>query len=509
MNLSKLSLAVVAVCGTLSCVSAFAITANNYTNTGEFLGDTLNIRISGASAQDAGILGSALSFCQAGTVHRYLVSNNFVAFCTPDVGTNPGQLTLPVRSPAITKLAIYKYSVGGSAFGVTPLNSTVAANGATGGNGAQLPFLDLTKINGICTGTNATSVVSVFGPGTNGSYNNVTCGTSAGTLTTAAETYVGVSDMEPAFFTNNTSNLTVTSATALIFAPIVTKNVYDRLQVLQSLSAPACGATLDSEGCMPSLTSAQITSLYTQPGQAWSSFGVTGLANDAVYVARRVDTSGTQKTFEAVVAGTPNGNAGLKECFATGSVDAFALPDSLLAGQTTGDNESVCLTTGSLPTVFSGSGGGNVRACLTNHQAGSRSAIGILTTEDKPNGSWRFVKVDGAAPNQAATAAGRYRFYTEASINTRSAGTFNTNGAEGYGGANGFVARFIKDFGNPAIIKQINGADQTFGAAGLMALLSRQVAGTPPDFTGASSVIPWTKVVGANVNNCQNPKLHN
>ena len=510
MNLSKLSLAVVAVCGTLSCVSAFAITANNYTNTGEFLGDTLNIRISGASAQDAGILGSALSFCQAGTVHRYLVSNNFVAFCTPDVGTNPGQLTLPVRSPAITKLAIYKYSVGGSAFGVTPLNSTVAANGATGGNGAQLPFLDLTKINSICTGTNATSVVSVFGPGTNGSYNNVTCGTSAGTLTTAAETYVGVSDMEPAFFTNNTSNLTVTSATALIFAPIVTKNVYDRLQVLQSLSLPACGTTLDSEGCMPSLTSAQITSLYTQPGQAWSTFGVTGLANDTVYIARRVDTSGTQKTFEAIIAGTPNGNGGLKECFPATTADAFASPDSGSFGLTTGDNDSVCLTGGALPTVYSGSGGSNVRNCLINHNAGSRSAIGILTSEDKPgSANWRFVKVDGSAPNQAATAAGRYRFYTEASINTRSAGAFNTNGAEGYGGVNGFVARFIKDFGNPTIVKQINGADQTFGAAGLMALLSRQAPGTLPDFTGVSTVIPWSKVVGTAVNNCSNPKLFN
>ena len=522
MKLSCIAMAMAATCGALASVSSFAITANNYTNTGEFTGDTLNIRISGATAQDAGILGSALSLCQAGTVHRYAISNNFVFYCTPDGGTNPGQIAIPARSASsggpITKLAIYKYSVGGSAFGVSPLNSTVAADGSTGGNGAQLPFLNLNSINSNCTGTFAVTTTLTFGPGTNGSYVNVSCGNSSSALTSAAVTYVGVSDMEPAFFSNATSNLTTTSATALIFAPVVTKNVYDRLQQLQGLSlstTPACGATLDSEGCMPSLSSSQLVTLYTQPGQAWSSLGVTGLTADNVYIARRVDSSGTQKTFEALIAGSPNGNAAAKSCSI--GTNAFALPDSagftppLNVGLTTGDNESVCAglalpTTFSGPTVFSGSGGSNLRNCLTNHQAGGRGAIGILTTEDKPNGSWRFVKVDGVTPNQAQTAAGRYRFYTETAINTRTAGAFNTAGAEGY---SAFVSRFITDFGNATIVKQINGADQTFGAAGLMALLSRQASGTAPDFTGAATIVPWTKVGGAGVDNCQRPSLFN
>ena len=71
------------------------------------------------------------------------------------------------------------------------------------------------------------------------------------------------------------------------------------------------------------------------------------------------------------------------------------------------------------------------------------------------------------------------------------------------------MSRFITDFGNATIVKQINGADQTFGAAGLMALLSRQASGTAPDFTGAATIVPWTKVGGAGVDNCQRPSLFN
>ena len=254
---------------------------------------------------------------------------------------------------------------------------------------------------------------------------------------------------------------------------------------------------------MPSLTSAQLATLYTQPGQAWSSLGITGLsaAADAVHIARRVDSSGTQKTFEALIAGTPNGQGGQKDCN-TGT-DSFALPDS--GNTTTGDNESVCSS--GATTVFAGSGGGNVRNCLNNLNTNGFSGIGILTTEDKAGSNgWRFVKVDGVTPNQAQTAAGRYRFYTETSVNTRAGGAFATNSAQGY---STFVSRFLTDFANPTIINQINGTAQTYGAAGLMALLSRQAPGTSPDFTGATPVVPWTKISGTNVNNCQKPKLFN
>ena len=101
-------------------------------------------------------------------------------------------------------------------------------------------------------------------------------------------------------------------------------------------------------------------------------------------------------------------------------------------------------------------------------------------------------------------AAGKYRFYTETSLNVRS------DLPTGYGEAGALVDRMKTDFANKAIIALINGADQPFGPAGLMALLSLQTAA--PDnvanFTGSNSINPWTKLVGGStINNCQAPKL--
>jgi len=494
MKLTKIALAALAA---IAGSSAFAITASNYGNTGETTGDTLNIRISGASAQDTGILGSALSLCTAGSVHRYATSNNAVFYCTPDIGTNAGQITVPSGK---TKLAIYKYSVGGSAFGVGPLNSNTLADGSTlAYAGNQLPFLDLSKINSLCTGTNAVTTTVTYNT-TLGSYTNVACATTL-EVTTAATTYIGLADVEPAFFTANTGNLTATSVYALIFGVPVSKNLRDVLQTAQGLISGN-----ESEANMPSLTSAQITAAFTQQGQTWAGIGVTtGFADDTIYKARRVNSSGTQKTFEALIAKTPNGQAGLKSCVV---VDASQSPNPFLSGTnaqddtSTGDDAALCNSVSGAPEVFSGSGGSDVRTCLANHSSKGRGAIGMLTTEDKYSTNWRFVKVDGVAPNQANTAAGKYRHYVESFLITRTAGAYSTAGALGYPA---FVTRLTKDLADPAIIKKINGADQAVGAAGLMALQTLQSPAPALNFTGSTSVLPWTKADGLGTNNCQAP----
>ena len=491
MKLSRISMAIAAACGAIASAPALAINASNYSNTDEFTGTTLNIRVSGATAQDNGILGSALQVCNAGTVTRYAISNNFVFFCTP----NPAQITVPSGK---SQLAIYKYSVGGSAFGVNPINSNTASDGSTlTSTGNQLPFLDLTKIAASCTGTNAVTTTPTFG--TLGTYTNVACGNASSALTTAATTYIGVSDVEPAFFGKNTANITAQQSYALIFGVPVSQKIRNALQLQQGLVVGD-----DTEANMPSLTSAQVVSAYTQPFQTWAGIGVTtGFTDDQIYVARRVDSSGTQKTFEALIARAPNGQAGLKTC-AVGT-DPFSAPDS--GNTTTGDPSSVCNLASGAPLVFAGSGGGDVRACLINHDGNSRGAIGILTTEDKPPvqaNSWRFVKVDNITPNQAQTAAGRYRFYVESSLNIRTGGAFATNATLGYGPV---VTRLLKDFADPTIITAINGTAQTFGKAGLMALLTRQSPAPAPDYTGASSIVPWSKLVGGVASdNCQAPK---
>lgn len=486
MKLTKISRAVLATCGTLASVSAFALPASSYTNTGEFTGTTQNIRVSGATAQDAGLLGSALQLCTAGSLHRYAISNNFVFLCTPDIGTNPGQIT--VRAGA-TQLAIYKYSVGGSGAGVDPVN-----------NASALPFLDLAKIatSPACSGTNLQTAISDFnGTVAGGTYVNNTCGPASTTspaistslITTSAVSYIGLSDVEPAFFTSDASNLLAENFSTLIFGVPVTTNIRNALQTSQGLTVGS-----DTLANMPSLTRAQITSAFTQVGQTWAGIGVTsGLADDTIYVARRVNSSGTQKTFEAIVAGTPNGDP-FKTCVS--GVDVFVAPDS---GTLTGDASSTCAS--APPLVFAGSGGGDVSACMNGHNTNSRGSIGMQTGETKPGSSgWRFVKVDGNAPIHADVASGRYPYWTQASINTRIGATLPTASAAGY---SAYVARIKADLANPTIVALVNGADQTFGKSGIMA---NYVSGTP-DFTGASIINPMNRLVGGSaVDNCQQPK---
>lgn len=501
MKLTKISRAVLATCGTLASVSAFALPASNYTNTGEFTGTTQNIRISGATAQDNGLLGSALSLCTPGSLHRYAISNNFVYLCTPDVGTNPGQIQ--VRAGA-TQLAVYKYSVGGSGAGVEPVDSN-----------STLPFLDLAKLatSPLCSGTNVvTSTPDFDGTGPLATYVNFACNTATAniaSLTTGATTYVGLSDVEPSFFSTSTGNLLAENFSTLIFGVPVSTNIRNALQSAQGLTIGN-----DTLAQMPTLTSAQINSAFTQLGQTWNGIGLTnthltagGVTDPAIYVARRVDSSGTQKTFEALVAKTPNGESNNKSCVI--GVEPFLQPDSLT---TTGDASATCAGSaagGTLaspvinytgPTVFAGSGGGDVSACMNGHNTAGRGTIGMQTGETKPGASgWRFVKVDGNAPIHADVASGRYPLWTQASINTR----INVNPTASALGYSAFVSRIKADLANPTIVALINGSNQTFGPSGLMA---NYVSGTP-DFTGASVINPMNRLVGGTVvNNCQPAK---
>ena len=493
MKLTKISLGVFAACGIIA-TPAFAIPASSYSNTDELTGSTLNIRVSGATAQDPGLLAAALRFCAAGTMHRYSVANNFVYFCQP----NAANFTVPVTTPAKTQLAIYKYSVGGSDAGVSLVNSAT-----------NLGFISLASVASSCspvavaTAGGATQItVDVDGAGPLSSYIDITCAGSVTPVGTVPS-YVGISDVEPSFFGSSFPNLTSTGLATVIFGVPVTKNIYSKLQTAQGL-----GTGLD-EANMPSLSQAQVTSIYTQAGLTWDEIGISsaGLDDPTIYVARRVDTSGTQKTFEALIARTTNGTVGAKSC--QSNVDAFVQPDS---GTTTGDANSLCNTPASI--IFSGSGSSNVTACLTNHNAAvgtggagtARAAVGILTTETKPSAStgWYFVKINGLAPTQAQVAGGRYTAYADASLNSRI--TLKPTAAQL--GHSEYITRLKTNLADPTIISIINGTAAPYGSAGLMAINALLTPIPAPNFTGATPANPWSRLVGgSDLNNCQPGKL--
>lgn len=474
MKLTKISFGVAAACAILSA-PAHALLASAYTNTGEFAGDTMNIRMSGATAQDPGLLASALRYCTTGSMTRYSISNNFVYFCN----INTTRIT---PRPGTTKIAFYKYSVGGSGAGVGPVNSATPQ-----------AFLDLTKIATSCTG--ASSVADVDGTGPLPTFQDIACAGATTTFTTPAVSYIGVSDVEPQFFggASTYNNLQASSLASVIFGVPVTRNVYEALQAAQGLTVGAI-----DEANMPSLTQGQITSMYTQEGQTWSGLTGATVGDDLVYVARRADSSGTQKSFEAVVGRTINGTSGARQC--QSSVESF------VAGPAALDNTAANTLCNGDNLVVNASGSGQVLACMNAHQAGGRGAIGVLSTEYKQTaaGSIRFVKVNGMAPTHANVAAGRYTQYTDASINTR-VGTLPTASAAGY---SAFLTRLKSDFADPSVIAVINSGNQTFGPSGLMALDALESPVPAPDFSGATGRNPWSRLVGgADLNNCQPGKL--
>lgn len=506
MKMTHLSFAVAAACGVMS-LPAQALTANLYTNASEFVGNTTNIRVSGATAQDPGFEAAAVNFCAAGTMHRYAISNTFVYFCTAAAGT-------PTR-PGAPQIAFHKYSVGGSGSGVGFVN-----------NATPIAFIDLAKVNASCTGASAaTSIVDRDGTaGPLSSFVNVECAGATSIYTTNAVSYVGISDVEPAFFGPEIGvydNLQAESLASVIFGVPVTRNIFEALQRQQGLAtlaqqtaanaggaispAAACGATnlagLLGEACMPSLTQAQLTSMYTQAGQTWAGLGITsGLTDDTIYVSRRADTSGTQKSYEAVIAKTGNGTLGGKSC--AESTDPF-VSGTFVLNNTVADSICNVATPGDITTNNSGSG--QVLSCMNSHQFRNRGAVGVLSTEFKQTaaGRIRFTKVAGLAPTHANVASGAYQYYVDASLNTRISATLPTASAPGYAA---FLTLLKNSFANPATIDIINAGDQTFGPSGLMAL--DVLAATVPaaDYSGATARNPWSRLVGGTLNNCQSGK---
>ena len=479
MKLNHISLGVAAVVGLLSA-PAHALLASDYTNTSEFSGNTLNIRMSGATAQDPGVLAATLRFCTAGSMTAYTISNNFVYFCTINTSTLTGVTARGGVTPS--KLALYKYSVGGSGSGVGFVNNATA-----------IPFMDLTKLNTSCTAGSATA--DADGTATNlSTYQVFSCTAASSSVTTNALSYIGISDVEPAFFGSPSTYSKLSSAglASVIFGVPVTKNAYNALQAAQGLTVGSL-----TEADMPSLSQAQITSMYTQEGQTWA--GLTGTevnaADDTIYVARRASTSGTQKTYEALIARTVNGTLGARNC--QSDVESF------VSGVDALDNTAVNTTCDGSNIVVNGSGSGQVQACLNKHNDAGRGAVGVQTTETKVSGSSKFlfVKINGVAPTQANVASGKYAQYSDAAINLRTGATSPTASADNY---SNFVTKFKAAFADGAIINVINGAPQPFGAAGVMALDNLVSPVPSADYTGASSRNPWSRQVGGTtLNNCQ------
>lgn len=432
--------------------------------------DTLDLFVSGSSAQDNTLEQLFRFICAPSTldIYRSDGGNVRLIFCSTPKGAGaiPG-------FPGGQKIAFHKPSIGGSGSGVGPLIQLTAV--------AFLNIADLrAHFEERCPAEKRKQYPA---EGTLSAYTVTDCVNP----TPAREVPdVGISDVEPRFFLslyhltpNAVDVLTVISVNAFIFGVPVNLSLRNAMQAARFPRSDACNPSNphysdivivdadtrakrgETERCMPGFTRAQVAGLFAGTLADWGQLltptgyplaskdpktglvsapaGVEAPSDDRVKICRRVDTSGTQASYEMFF---------LNQRCATG-VHPF-------------------LNNGAQ--VFMGSGTADVKGCLNVLDQQKLWAIGIMSTENvasAPEDRWRFVKMDGIAPTLLNTFSGRWPFFVEQSYQWR-----NEHSERPLKGPKlGFMAQIAAQLKNPTIVRIINrDFRHSWGNAGVMSL---------------------------------------
>ncbi len=403
MNILRL-----AVMGTLSLASAgaWAVDPDVFGNTTPVV-----LRIGGATASDSSVRNlfaldpadaetGNRAACQAGTLDIYFRGNDYLISCISTANV--------AGLAAGSHIVVVKETAGGSANGVLQVARQTNLN-----------FINPTAAN-LAACTNATTVAAGGGLM---SYQTRTCTTAPASL--PSPPHVGISDVDPNTFVG-TAGVTTADAAALtaqaglqvVFAPIVSEALRNRLQQIQ-------GLTVGSETLanVPSIPKSVLAGLFTAQVLDWSQVYINGtqvgVAGDTTaFVCRRAESSGTQTSFEIHYLS--------ENCNSKANSASFVTPDQ---ASCTAAGCAWNPATGATPNtfgddfVFAGAGSGDVRNCVSFNTA-TQFRIGVASTERLPatagaSDRFRYVRVDGQEPTLVATQEGRYNFFTENTFNTR------------------------------------------------------------------------------------------
>jgi hypothetical protein len=358
---------------------------------------TADVYMAGSSAVDLALVKFVANACNPNTVDVYRsdagVRTYYLITCETDVAG--GGFALPSGA---TKLAIHK-NTNSSGDGVTTVLNTAATVN-------YLQVSDLASTAG-CTEVTVASTAGIA------AYQQFTCGTTvgtagAGTLVSSATstagtllTHFGFSDSEPQQFTGAANIPQIRSGFpfALIFGIPVSKNLRDALQTQQGLG------NTESVADMPTLSSAQINGIFTGKYATWTdALGVTIAGNDNIYKIRRSATSGTTRIFNNTFIGefcTPG---------VVASVPGTAVTTPLTQCTTVAQPAGATLQAATSDDMAS---------CIATFNASSAAAIGHLSTDYTPQAAdgYRFVKVDGYAPTVLNVIDGKYKMWSELSMN--------------------------------------------------------------------------------------------
>ena len=492
--------------------SAYALPPSDYTAAPA----PLDIYYSGATATDTALenafLETTAGVCAPGTIDIYRITatnrGNRVTFCRVTAAQVPGfpasNIVGGVETGG-TKVAFHKESIGGSSNAIIPLADQT-----------PLEFLNMNTIAGNGGSTCAQSDQNV-GSTTLRQYHQWN---ACADVTELKVPNGGISDTEtnlgfPTPTAAQLAKLTSARGVAVPFGIAVSLNLYKALQTVQGLPVNDT-----STANVPSLTRAQIRGLLTGRLNQWSLLrdssntpitsapGVTPPTNPggtasatAVFVCRRVNSSGTEAATEAYWL---QGRCDSKN----GSTGAGVI----VGGQ--GSTMDVGVAPNFTSTVTPSEGSGDLRSCLNAHHTNGTWAIGFMALDVKATDvtNFRLIRIDGALPNLASVANGDYDWFAEDHLNRVQPGL----PGEVTGQALTLIQYLESNIGKPSLLALGNSANQNapHGDGGVMALstFSGVTFNNPPVVDGpggamrTNPVNPLTRtLVGTTKTNTCNP----
>jgi hypothetical protein len=505
-----------------TAIAAAGTTAANALDITAYAGNTnVNVYISGSTAVDTTLLNTAVlgvspgGLCQAGTIDVYSIGGptNRLIYCSAS-----GTSGMTAGQP----LAIFKESNVGSNNGVGPLIQ-IAKNGTSTNTGLSFlspALLVADTAHTECTVSAVASTASLL------AYTSHT-GCPAADVTNPATTHLvptgGFADVEAALLRNPdnvtnsqtdvSANLTSQNVFDVVWGVTVTKGLFYALQAAEYGSA--CSSS-DATSCAPSLSKAQIASLYQGGVQSWTQLGLNNTVDNNTYICRRDIQSGTEASIEAYFLGDRCGYQSPLEA----SSLAMASQDGAF--------------------VFTANSGGNMRACLTAFQNGGTItpyngdftgdsyapatfpagewAIGLLSTEvtsaNLSPDTFRMVAVDGVLPTLANVVNGYYPYWSSNvayQIKSGKAGAPTSTPLAVW-------TTLSTRMGDPAPTKATNTAyvGRPWGSGGDLSPAAQFDTGANVTIpatttsTAASPINAFTKApTGGLANNCNTPVLHN
>lgn len=528
--MSPIKSAVAVALASAMATSAYALDASS-----NLASNAVVLRIGGSTAVDNTLLGTETALetvapgglCAAGSIDVYQIGNptNRLTYCTGSTDLPAGLSGVPI--------AIFKESNVGSFNGPGPLvgiATTVASSGY------QLLFLNAgtpgVTGSSVLTSTNCPTVSSTTLGASFNTYTLHQCNASAANIQVAANPTAGIADVEAnilhdpndnPFPSNLLGNLTGAAGLDVVWGVAVTKNLFYALQTAEHLSdgtvIASCNSTNnDSPQCAPSLSKAQIASIFQANGALveWNQFvGLNNAADNNIYICRRDPGSGTEASYEAFFLGARCGGitdpAGSKELmwsedgtyvFAQGSTGNLrnCLQAFYQGGTITPYNTS-------LPAV---------------HEPGGQWAIGVMTSEvtagnltasgsNLCNDCFREIALDGVLPTLDNVVNGFDAFFSTDVFYTTSSGP----DAAGTGANATLFTSMQGRMGHPVFTAGTNStyAGRPWGSGGDLAPAGIYGSSNPPTIPATASTVAtnptnaYSKAITGPVDNCNTPVL--